>query len=233
MECIDRTYLLLRLTQEFLLFMLPLIRPARLWRRIVRLPSHPAVLGVVYNTLPHSMAQRVGLVRDASGTVRWARASHRATYGKYWNLPEACCALCFERLERAAGVDVDTVRAPRLDPLDPASTLSEGPARLRTHANAEHAPTTAAKHTPSLLSASPNGIKYMDALITIPYQTLPCAEKGHTCRYCYYCIAEKLVDESMSDELQDGGWPCLRCGERIWGAERVVETADEPHVDNK
>ena len=46
---------------EFLLFLLPLLRPQRVLRRIAQLPSHPAVLGIVYDVLPRSVTRRMGL----------------------------------------------------------------------------------------------------------------------------------------------------------------------------
>ena len=75
---------------------------------------------------------------------------------------------------------------------------------------------------PTLHDTSPMGIKYMDALIVTPYRTLPCATYDHACQYCYVCIAETLRDDNVQLDLQQvGGWPCLRCGEYVWGAERV------------
>ena len=51
--------------------------------------------------------------------------------------------------------------------------------------------------------------------------------------YCYYCITDKLLDESMEDELQRGGWPCLRCGELVTSASRVeAEASDAEHVED-
>lgn len=254
---------------EFLLFLLPLIRPQRIWRRIARWPTHPWVLRTLYDTLPTPLSRRLGLQLDEhTHAVRLARRSPRTpTIGKYWYLPDECCALCFQRLERAAGVEVDavvpppmprhmtsTVAIPTADPLHPRRGLvarrqgreREGDdtlvdnklvvdraaeralklAERRAARQAASARPAAVTEKPSLYGTSPNGIAYMDALLVTPYQALPCASQGHTCRYCYYCIADKLLDDAMADELQDtGGWPCLRCGEPIWGAERVVESA--------
>lgn len=245
---------------EFLLFLLPLLRPQRLGRRLARLPTHPFVLGLLYDTLPRAITRRIGLVRDIhTNTTRLSGRKTQAKVGKYAYLPLECCALCFERLEKAAGVDVDApprpprsmpgVGIPSTDPLhvnkgliarrakrgeeddaaegsmvidratERAQKLAERrAARTRVH----NALSTEDDGRPSLWGMSPNGIKYLDALIVTPYQTLPCVSMGHSCQYCYYCIAEKLLDEGMDDNLQDGGWPCLRCGELIWGAERAA-----------
>lgn len=255
------------LTQEFLLFLLPLVKPQRLLRRLARIPTHPAVLAALHGALPQGISKRIGLEHDEkAGRVRLGGRRDRPAYGRYYNLPEECCAICFERLEKAAGVDVDVrapappppapphVAIPSIDPLHPSKGLV---ARRRNRekdgeeeppessAAAQRAAVRAAKlaerraarraqgaqpqetSRPSLLAASPNGIKYLDALATTPYQTLPCAEKGNGCIYCYYCIAEKLISESTDDDLQDqGGWECLRCAERVYGAERVPAVAD-------
>ena len=237
---------------EFLLFLLPLVKPRRILYRMARWPSHPVVLRALHDTLPERLSRRLGLVKDKEdGVVRLASRARKRTYGKYWFLPNECCALCFERLERAAGVDVDHVPVPPPDatlpnpnPLHPNSGLVatrqkrdqseadrtseralERARRLEARRAARKAATVSwsADHAPKLDGTSPNGIKYMDAILVTPYQTLPCAQKGRTCQYCYYCIAEKLLDENMGDDLQaGGGWACLRCGDYVYGAERVI-----------
>ena len=242
---------------EFLLFLLPLLRPQRVLRRIAQLPSHPAVLGIVYDVLPRSVTRRMGLqVDESDGQVRMARWIKSPRLGRYWYLPDECCPLCFERLEREAGVYTDTPPSPpplrsaaisdngrsmpqpsethsaasqprrRLD--QRAETVADEKAahraeRLAARRAARHGVTAAPGATrPTLHDTSPMGIKYMDALIVTPYRTLPCATYDHACQYCYVCIAETLCDENVQLDLQQvGGWPCLRCGEYVWGAERV------------
>ena len=242
---------------EFLLFLLPLLRPQRVLRRIAQLPSHPAVLGIVYDVLPRSVTRRMGLqVDESDGHVRMARWIKSPRLGRYWYLPDECCPLCFERLEREAGVYTDTPLSPpplrsaaipdngrsmpqpsethsaasqprrRLD--QRAETVADEKAahraeRLAARRAARHGVTAAPGATrPTLHDTSPMGIKYMDALIVTPYRTLPCATYDHACQYCYVCIAETLCDENVQLDLQQvGGWPCLRCGEYVWGAERV------------
>ena len=95
--------------------------------------------------------------------------------------------------------------------------------RLAARRAARHGVTAApGEKRPTLHDTSPMGIKYMDALIVTPYRTLPCATHDHACQYCYVCIAETLRDDNVQLDLQQvGGWPCLRCGESVWGAERV------------
>ena len=242
---------------EFLLFLLPLLRPQRVLRRIAQLPSHPAVLGIVYDVLPRSVTRRMGLqVDESDGHVRMARWIKSPRLGRYWYLPDECCPLCFERLEQEAGVYTDTPPSPpplrsaaisdngrsmpqpsethsaasqprrRLD--QRAETVADEKAahraeRLAARRAARHGVTAAPGETrPTLHDTSPMGIKYMDALIVTPYRTLPCATYDHACQYCYVCIAETLCDENVQLDLQQvGGWPCLRCGEYVWGAERV------------
>lgn len=243
---------------EFLLFMLPLIRPQRALRRIAQLPSHPIVLGIVYDVLPRSVSRRMGLqVDESDGKVRMARWIKSQRLGRYWYLPDECCPLCFERLERDAGVYTDTAQPPppprRADTPDGRISMSQSEGRTglaafrqdhrldqrtETYPNekaaqraeriaarraARHGVTAAHSETrPTLHDTSPRGIKYMDALIVTPYRTLPCATHDHACQYCYVCISETLCDDNVQMDLQQvGGWPCLRCGEYVWGAERV------------
>ena len=208
----------------------------------MRLPTHPAVLASVYNTLPRSISERVGLVKGDDGSVklRSAANSRPVQRGRYWNLPLECCAICFRRLEREAGVDVDVRPAPKpaprakalsipsADPLHPKKGLialrEKRAEKLRRDARkdeAEPTPLPESVERPSLLAASPNGIKYLDALANVPYATLPCADRGNECTYCYYCIASQLLDENAQDEIQEGGWECIRCGERVTSAARV------------
>ncbi|WFD33660.1 peroxisome assembly protein (Peroxin-2) [Malassezia cuniculi] len=249
---------------EFLLFLLPLIKPNRLIRRLTRLPTHPVVLGSIYNALPQKLANRVGLIKGDDGVVA-LRTSARARpvqRGRYWKLPLECCALCFQRLEREAGVDVDVrpvekkprprskaLSIPSANPLHPKKGLiarrkrrTEDAKRSMQSKEAQHdhgasdeaeaeaeaeleleAESEKPEHVerPSLLAASPNGIKYLDALANVPYATVPCADKGNGCTYCYYCIASQLLGENAEDDIQDGGWECIRCGERVTSAARV------------
>lgn len=242
---------------EFLLFLLPLVKPARLLRRAGRLATHPAMLSPVYSALPHAVSKRLGLERDAQSgqVVLKSRRHQQKRRGKYWALPLECCPLCFERLEREAGVYVDVhpdferqlseVRIPGTNPKKVVSRRQRHAADLgkdtpgeRRLRSSPSTPSDASPHDaaddaqdekktqvtvqrPSLLASSPNGIRYLDALATTPYETHPCAEKGTGCVYCYYCIAQKLLDEPMADELQHtGGWACLRCGEYVYGAGR-------------
>lgn len=242
---------------EFLLFMLPLIRPQRALRRIAQLPSHPIVLGMVYDVLPRSVSRRMGLqVDESDGKVRMARWMKSQRLGRYWYLPDECCPLCFERLEREAGVYADVAQPPpprradipsgrsstpssdtekdlsvtrkdqRIDPQtgtyssDKAAHRAE---RIAARRAARYGVTDARSETrPTLHDTSPTGIKYMDALIVTPYRTLPCATHDRACQYCYVCITETLCDENVQMDLEQvGGWPCLRCGDYVWGAERV------------
>lgn len=236
-----------RADQEFLLFLLPLVKPQRLFRRLARLPTHPAVLASVYSALPKRLAARAGLVKGDDGvvTLRTSARARPVQRGRYWNLPLECCAICFRRLEREAGVDVDVRSAqkpttrkmplaiPSADPLHPKKGLIARRERRANRAKERHAEGDSEKpldatnaepeavERPSLLAASPNGIKYLDALANVPYATLPCADRGNDCTYCYYCIASQLLDENAEDEIQDGGWECIRCGERVTSAARV------------
>ncbi|EPQ28782.1 uncharacterized protein PFL1_03585 [Pseudozyma flocculosa PF-1] len=236
---------------EFLLFLLPLVRPRRLFRRLMRLPTHPRLLSLLLGILPMAISSRVGLSRDAAGRARFdkkaislpglrgglAGAKEKGkqadedgpSRGRYWALPEPCCAICFERMEKAAGVTLDpkqigsgglSMGIPTSDPLDPSSGLL-APNRPAASGAGSSTPARSLASSSSL-GVSPDGLAYADALIHTAYRVEPC---GHT--YCYYCITSKLLDEDMEDELEDaGGWECLRCRTRVRKAERAVEAAD-------
>ncbi|CAD6900970.1 unnamed protein product [Tilletia controversa] len=107
---------------EFLLFLLPLIRPRRLLRRISKFPTHPKFLSFLLRFLPKVVTERaLGILPPAQGQKRPALApngfmSHvsrftsrgvqkdEARKGKYPDLPKGCCAICWQRLEEEAGV---------------------------------------------------------------------------------------------------------------------------------
>ena len=237
---------------EFLLFLLPLVRPRRLFRKLMRLPTHPKLLSLIMFFLPRAISSRVGLVRDAQGKARFdrkavalpglSRRSSKRTdaeegddekssaRGPYWSLPEECCAICFERMEKAAGVNVDPTRVgsgglsmgiPSGDPLDPSRGIL-APNRPQTPSSRQTP--AASKGAGGSLGVSPDGLAYVDAIIHTPYRSVPCAHV-----YCYYCITSRLLAEDMEDELaEEGGWECLRCRARISGAERdEVPDVDE------
>lgn len=256
------------------------MRPQRLLKKLARLPTNPAVLTALYGALPKGITHRMNLHKDQEGRVRIGNRKEKTHLGRYYYLPDECCALCFQRLERAAGVEVDVRPAVRAAPPPPpppprvtipnanplhvskglvarrrnrqkegeaeAPTAETSAAAQRAAARAAKlakqraarqarasAPTQSAETRPSLLAASPNGIRYLDALATTPYVTLPCVDRGHRCVYCYYCIAEQLLSENMADDLQDqGGWECLRCGEYVWGARRR-DDANAPELETE
>jgi hypothetical protein len=91
---------------------------------------------------------------------------------------------------------------------------------------------------------SSNGIPYSVALLHTPYKATPCR-----CRYCYVCLAGKLLSEEAGEELEDsrtavgvqqhgekggqgseegvGAWDCLRCARKIKGMERDLDEQEE------
>ncbi|KAE8225392.1 hypothetical protein CF319_g1844 [Tilletia indica] len=108
---------------EFLLFLLPLIRPRRLLRRLSKFPTHPKFLGFLLRFLPKIVTERfLGLLPPPKGqtrpaiaptgfiaqvsrfTSRGAQKDDETRKGKYPDLPKGCCAICWQRLEQEAGV---------------------------------------------------------------------------------------------------------------------------------
>ncbi|KAN0063107.1 peroxisome assembly protein (Peroxin-2) [Thecaphora frezii] len=232
---------------EFLLFLLPLVKPRRLLRRLMRLPTHPRLLSLLLYILPMAVSSRLGLSRDAQGRARFDRktivlpgfggnASEKGKQpdtegrGRYWTLPAACCAICFEKVEKASGIHANPTQVgsgglsmgiPTSDPLDPSSGLL-APNRSATTARGSGAQMRTLASSQSL-GVSPDGLAYADALVHTPYRALPCG-----CTYCYYCLASKLLSEEIEEELEDeGGWECLRCRARIRQMERAIDTETE------
>ncbi|KAJ1030344.1 hypothetical protein NDA16_001254 [Ustilago loliicola] len=239
---------------EFLLFLLPLVRPKRLFRKLLKLPTHPKLLGVVFNFLPLAISRRLGIRQDAAGRTRFNRSDVSvpivrnivggssksgakgekvptedvdAENGPYSHLPVEVCAICYQRLESQSGLRRDPTKIgtgdlsmgiPTSDPLDPSSGLL-APNRPTSASQPLNAGTGTSGSDPArnaVLGVSPNGIAYADAIVTTPYETVPCHHA-----YCYVCIAKQLLDEEMEDELDEEddqgqrGWKCLRCNTRV------------------
>lgn len=244
---------------EFLLFLLPLVRPKRLFRRLMKLPTHPKLLAVVWRFLPLAISARLGIRQDAVGRTRFSREDvsmplvkhivgaksinkrankhadqRESSLGAYHYLPSEVCAICYQRLETQTGLGRDASKIgtgglsmgiPTSDPLDPSSGLL-APNRASSTSQPLNANTGAPPSDPArnaVLGASPDGIAYADAIVTTPYETLPC---HHT--YCYVCIAKQLLDEEMEDELDEEdsqgrrGWKCLRCNVRVRETRRAA-----------
>lgn len=213
---------------EFLLFLLPLVKPKRLLRRLMRLPTHPKLLALVFRFLPLALSARLGIKKDqATGKTKFDRnavtvpglrrlaapgqqnkESVKGTEGPYAHLPPLVCAICFQRMETQAGIKSDPTKLgtgglsmgiPTSDPLDPSSGLL-APNRPSSASQPLNAatPTPDAREGNDSLGVSPDGLSYADALAYTPYETVPC---GHI--YCYVCIANQLLDEEMEDELEE------------------------------
>lgn len=247
---------------EFLLFLLPLVRPKRLFRRLMKLPTHPKLLAVVWRFLPLAISRRLGMRQDAGGRTRFSREDvsmpvvkqivgtkssqkgskkdvdqSESDIGPYHHLPQEVCAICYQRIETQTGLRRDPTKIgtgglsmgiPTSDPLDPSSGLL-APNRPASASQPLNAGTGAAASDPArnaVLGVSSDGIAYADAIVTTPYETVPC---HHT--YCYVCIAKQLLDEEMEDELDEQddhgrrGWKCLRCNARVRETRRAVVAA--------
>ncbi|PWN29762.1 hypothetical protein BDZ90DRAFT_249657 [Jaminaea rosea] len=235
---------------EFLLFLLPIIRPKRLLRRLLRLPTHPRILAFWLAVLPRWFAARVGLYRDAiSGRPRYrlpfrlptsaskGDASSKGA-GKYSHLPEGICPICWQRVESETsstspvGSSLGNVGIPSSDPLDPSSSaLAPSTSQQNTLASSNASATRREYHNASRsFGVSNDGVPYANALLHNAYRAKPCG-----CEYCYVCLAEKLLSEEAGEELEDsmaaadrgiGAWDCLRCGAKVRGMERVVAIDD-------
>lgn len=228
------------------MFLLPLVKPRRLLRRLLKLPTHPLILSFWLHVLPRRLASYLGLSRDASGkpqltlpaALRGKSGGGKEAddVGAYHALPASVCAICFERLERAAGrAGGAGIRAgiPSSDPLDPSSSAL---APSRTEINPRSAPASSNKAGESGTSSS--GVAYADALVHTPYVG-DCACEAS---YCYYCLASKLLAEEAGEDLADaeagdesaGAWTCLRCNKGIRNARRAeIEIQIEEQPERK
>ncbi|KAK0548439.1 peroxisome assembly protein (Peroxin-2) [Tilletia horrida] len=157
---------------EFLLFLLPLIRPRRILRKLSKLPTHPKLLSFLLRFLPTIFTQRVlGIQPPPKGQTRpvitqngvMAYISHFTSrggksgsnaddlQGLYPDLPKGCCAICWQRMEQAAGITTTrggstnsatsasltgasaafgALGVPSADPLDPTARYTSGSARI-------------------------------------------------------------------------------------------------------
>jgi peroxin-2 len=204
------------------LFLLPLVRPRKLLRRLLRLPQHPLLLSFWLTVLPRFISSKVGLYRDEKGKAKIklplstsnALSADASSNAKYPDLPSTVCAICWERLEDEAGIKSSgqsMIRSgiPSSDPLDPSSTAL--------------APSTRSANQYQSTSTSSSGLVYADAHIHTPYQAIPC---GHL--YCYVCITSKLLSEEAAEEMAEtveegegrGAWRCLRCSKGVISANR-------------
>ena len=211
------------------MFLLPLVRPRKLLRRLLRIPQHPLLLSFWLTVLPKFLSSKAGLYRDEKGTARiklpfgaskalnGVAGGGDASAAKYPDLPDGVCAICWERLEDEAGIKSSgqsMIRAgiPSSDPLDPSSSAL--------------APSTRAQHSasPASKASSSSGLVYADAQVHTAYQADPC---GHV--YCYVCLAGKLLSEEAAEEMaetaeerDEGGvaWRCLRCAKGVRSARR-------------
>jgi peroxin-2 len=186
------------------------------------------------------MSSKVGLYRDEKGKAKiilpFAMAKGKesgSSSAKYPDLPPDVCAICWERLEDEAGIrssGQSMIRSgiPSSDPLDPsASALAPSARTVNQHQQSGPA------------ASSANGLVYADAQVHTPYQAKPC---GH--RYCYVCIAGKLLSEeaaediadSREDEEQINAWTCLRCAKGVASADRDdddVQLIEEEEIKEK
>lgn len=201
---------------EFLLFLLPIIRPKRLLKRMMRLPTHPRILAFWLAVLPKWLASRAGLSRDPhSGKPRYrlpirvpfltssADSKGKASEGgKYASLPAGICAICWERIETevaatSSSVSMGNVGIPSSDPLDPSSGAF-APSSTAASTASSTIRNSQYHNASRAFGVSQDGIPYANALTHTAYAAEPCG-----CEYCYFCLAEKLLSEEAGEELED------------------------------
>ncbi|CEH12776.1 Predicted E3 ubiquitin ligase [Ceraceosorus bombacis] len=210
---------------EFLLFILPLLKPRRLLKRLMRLPTHPWILRVWLLVLPRRVTSFFGLTQDAQtgkpilrlpASLTRSGSKSGKDQSKFASVPRHVCAICYEREEKRqggiGGVGRDAIRAgiPSSDPLDPsANTLA--PSRASANPNASSSqvrpalPRSRSSNSTSTAAlradeptVSSTGIAYSTCTAHTPY-VVPCCGAS----YCYICIASVLLSEQAGEELED------------------------------
>ncbi|KDN52627.1 hypothetical protein K437DRAFT_232002 [Tilletiaria anomala UBC 951] len=183
---------------EFLVFLLPLLKPRRILKYLTRLPICSTALGRASKILPRVLRDRTGLSTPLKGSGNSdGEAALSKVIPEIAALPISTCALCWQRYQASQGGSSGVLRVglPTSDPLDPASGA------LASRGNTLGKPNTASD----------------DLIITIPYAADPCG-----CLYCYHCLASILLSEEAADDISDeGGWRCLRCSAIVRGLKRA------------
>lgn len=203
---------------EFLLFLLPIIRPRRLLRKMLRLPTHPRILAFWLAVMPRWLASRIGLSRDPhSGKLRYKLplrlpfissamgvegSSKRRESGKYADLPNGICAICWHRIEEdtaaaSSSVSMESIGIPSSNPLDPSSGAL-APSAAANFSATPNLRTSNYHNASRAFGVSQDGVPYSNALIHTAYVADPCG-----CEYCYVCLAEKLLSEEAGEELEN------------------------------
>lgn len=201
-----RSLQLLCPSQEFLLFLMPLINVRKIRTRLLRFVSTRAnkhkSLNLLFSALPAPVAQALGitarqrLISSATKTSSSNAADKGSTgqrpQGPLHFLPATTCPICYAA-SNAPPTSLPTDPTSR----DPDETSAGGGSSARTGSGA--GPTS-------------DG----DTSVKIPYVT----DCGWGCRYCYYCVVSKLA--SVQDE-GDECWNCLRCGLDVHGVSKEVQ----------
>lgn len=216
---------------EFLLFLLPLIRPKKLIKTFMRLTTHRWILSAWLAVLPQFISKRVGLYKDEKGRARinlnailpvslvgnlnGSSNDGTVSIAKYPDLPHGVCAICWERLEDQAGIQTagqsvvrSGVQLPSLDPTDPSSNPSSSSSTSSGTSSSLPIDGAGRPIQPRGIAArTTNALSSMTSSSGLAYadalvHTPYRVEPcGHT--YCYVCVAGKLLAEEAAEELQD------------------------------
>jgi peroxin-2 len=188
------------MSQEFLVFLLPLVRPRRIMKRIMRMQIYDASIQTASRILPSAIKKRIPLLGKKQDAKSEMEKDEANTPNEYSQLPESTCALCWQRHQASRGGSAGFLRVglPSSDPLDPSSGAlapGQGSTRNVPLANDEDS----------------------DDTVNIPHAAVPCG-----CVYCYHCLASILLSEEGAEDIADeGGWKCLRCRASVRGLQRV------------
>ncbi|MCO5565670.1 hypothetical protein L7F22_019344 [Adiantum nelumboides] len=214
---------------EFLLFLLPLVRPRRILKTLMRLSTHRWILAAWFAVLPRFISKRVGLYKDEKGRTRInlnailpaslvgnlnGSSNGAVTIAKYPDLPQGVCAICWERLEDQAGIRTagqsvvrSGIQLPSLDPIDPSSnplpstnSSSSSSSLPIDGAGRPIQPRGIAARTTNVLSSMTSSSGLAYADAMV-HTPYRVDPCGHT--YCYVCVAGKLLAEEAAEELQE------------------------------
>ncbi|KDE05695.1 hypothetical protein MVLG_03929 [Microbotryum lychnidis-dioicae p1A1 Lamole] len=205
---------------EFLLFLMPLISVRRLRTRLVRTLSNwtlrSKLLSMLISNLPQTILRTLKIDTQLNPnshhqlSKNGTRTKGKPTrpQGPYAFLPSTTCPICY------SNQNAPPTRLPT-NPTHLEPGRSGGPSSTLGSYSNLGASTNPSGSSASLINA--------DVGVKVPYV----ANCGWGCRYCYYCVVDKLVG---AQEEGEEGWGCWRCGgvvTEVWreigGPKAVVE----------
>lgn len=202
-----------RMSQEFLLFLMPLINLRRVRIRLTRLltTTRSRTLPLFLSALPSPLKRALHLPTDSrafrkSDKSSSSSSSSKGPAGPYAFLPLDICPICFS-LSTAPPTSLPIVTDPS------ASTAAL--------ASLSHDATVT---TSSAGTGNPGGkFATRECQAQVPYRVDCCGGL-----YCYYCLVARMVVWDEEEKGKGDGWSCLRCAKPVRSATRWKGERLEP-----